>query len=240
MAAAFLEWLSPRPGLQWLEIGCGTGALSATILSHESPASLLAVDPSPGFIEFAKRELPDPRITFQVGDALNLPVIPQSMDVAVSGLALNFIREPVAVLQILRGTLRPGGVLAFYVWDYGGKMQMLRYFWDCATALDSDARSLDEALRFPMCRPDALMALCEQASLHNIEVTGIDTAMAFRDFDDYWTPFLEGQGPAPGYVAHLDLAARKSLEACLRATLPFGADGTLNLVARAWAVRAAA
>ena len=155
IAVAFLEWLSPRPDLHWLEIGCGTGALSKIILSHGSPASLLAIDPSAEFIEFARRTVPDPRITFQVGDALNLPPIRQSMNVAVSGLTLNFISEPITALQMLRRALRLDGILAFYVWDYGGKMEMLRYFWDCAIALDHHARSLDEGLRFPMCQPDA-------------------------------------------------------------------------------------
>src|SRR5512134_1976222 len=122
IASAFLKWLAPRPGLDWLEIGCGTGALSEIILADGSPASVFAVDPSAEFIEFAKHKLPDARIIFQVGDAINLPPFPHLMDLAVSGLALNFIAEPAIALRAMSRALQPDGALAFYVWDYGGKM----------------------------------------------------------------------------------------------------------------------
>jgi SAM-dependent methyltransferase len=160
------------------------------------------------------------------------------VDLAVSGLVVNFVPEPVKALQAMRRALRPDGVLAFYVWDYGGEMEMLRHFWDSVVALDPGARSLDESFRFPMCQPDALTHLCQEAALHRIEVTGIEASMAFSGFDDYWSPFLGGQGPAPSYVARLDASSRQALEDHLRASLPFREDGSLSLVARAWAVRA--
>ena len=59
----------------------------------------------------------------------------------------------------------------------------------------------------------------------------------FRDFDDYWAPFLGGQGPAPGYCAGLSDDARQRLRDRLRSTLPTAADGSIPLSARAWAVR---
>lgn len=238
IASAFLKWFAPRPGLNWLEIGCGTGALSEIILSHGAPASLLAIDPSAEFIGFARLKLPDTHVIFQVGDALDLPSLPHKINVIASGLALNFISDPSIALRAMRRALQPDGILAFYVWDYGGRMEMLRYFWDSVAALDPGAHSLDEGLRFPMCQPNALMHLCEEAALHNIEITGIEASMTFPDFDDYWSPFLGGQGPAPGYVARLDASSRKALEDYLRATLPFREDGSLSLLARAWAVRA--
>ncbi len=238
IAGVFLKWLTPLPGLNWLELGCGTGALSEAVLAHGSPASVLAIDPSAEYIAFARLKIPDSRITFQVGDAVTLPLLPHAMDMAVSGLALNFIPEPVPALQAVGCAIKSGGTLAFYVWDYGGRMDMLRYFWDSVTALDPDARSLDEGIRFPICRPDALTHLCVESGLNNIEVNGIETAMTFPDFNDYWSPFLGDQGPAPGYVARLEASGRKALENHLRATLPFREDGSLSLVARAWAVRA--
>jgi SAM-dependent methyltransferase len=237
IAKSFIEWLAPRPDLRWLDIGCGTGALSETILAQAAPKSILAVDPSAQFIEFAKLNLSDSRVAFHVGEALNLPQLSHGLDVAVSGLALNFIPEPVRALQAMRQALGPKGVIAFYVWDYSGKMEMLRYFWDSARALDSRARPLDEGLRFPLCQPDALRQLCEDANLQNIEVNSIEAATIFHDFDDYWSPFLGGQGPAPSYVSQLDTPGRLALEQHLRASLPFQQDGSIHLVARAWAVR---
>jgi SAM-dependent methyltransferase len=238
IASVFLNWLAPRPGLNWLEIGCGTGALSETILAQGAPAILYAIDPSPDFVGFARRKLPDPRVVFQIGDALDLPAFPQKIDVVASGLALNFIQDPSTALKAMRHSLSPHGILAFYVWDYGGKMEMLSYFWESVKALDPDARSQDEGLRFPICQPDALAQLCEQAGLHNIEITGLEATMQFPDFNDFWSPFLGGAGPAPAYVARLDESRRKALEDHLRTSLPIRADGALHLAARSWAVRA--
>jgi hypothetical protein len=160
------------------------------------------------------------------------------MQVAVSGLALNFIPEPVTALRAMRDALQPDGMIALYVWDYGDKMEMLRYFWDSAVALDPHAHALDEGVRFPICQPDALSQLCAEAGLSHIEVRGLEATMPFTDFADYWSPFLSGQGPAPGYVAGLRATSRTVLEEHLRATLPIRADGSFSLTARAWAVRA--
>lgn len=238
IAKSFLEWLSPRPGLNWLDIGCGTGALSETILTHADPQSILAIDQSAGFIQHAEYHITDTRIKLQVGNALSLPPLSYPMDMAVSGLALNFIPKPVAALQAMRQALKPDGVLAFYVWDYSGKMEMLRYFWDSATALDSHARPLDEGPRFPLCQPDVLVQTCKEAELNDIEVIGIEANTVFRDFDDYWVPFLGGQGPGSSYVGQLDVKDRQALEEHLLAALPVQKDGSIHLVARAWAVKA--
>lgn len=238
IARLFIQWLSPPPAYRWLEIGCGTGALSETILTHAEPASVMAVDPSDTFIAHAQNKITDKRITFHVGDALHLPTDAHSFDMVVSGLVLNFIPEPVMALQAMRNVLPPDGVIAFYVWDYGGKMEMLRYFWDCAVALDPRAQALDEGVRFPICQPEALTRVCAEAGLHAIEATALEATMEFVDFADYWSPFLGGQGPAPGYVTELGMAERMALEEHLRARLPFREDGSLDLAARAWAVQA--
>lgn len=234
---SFLEWLSPRPGLNWLDVGCGTGALSETILTYAAPESVLAIDQSAGFIDHATYHIQDARVKFQVGNALSLPALPHSMDVAVSGLALNFIPQPIGALQAMRKALKPDGVLAFYVWDYAEKMEMLRYFWDSVTALDPHARPLDEGSRFPLCEPEVLVQTCKDAELHNIEVTSIEANTSFHNFDDYWAPFLGGQGPGPSYVGQMDVKGRQALEKHLRSALPIQKDGSIHLVARAWAVR---
>jgi hypothetical protein len=153
-------------------------------------------------------------------------------------LVLNFIPEPVAALRALRQALQPDGMIALYVWDYGGRMEMLRHFWDSAVALDPHAHPLDEGVRFPVCQPDALTQVCAQAGLHRTEVRSLEATLTFADFADYWSPFLSGQGPAPGYVAGLEATGRTALQEHLRGTLPFRADGSLSLAARAWAVRA--
>src|SRR5207244_7273582 len=114
---------------------------------------------------------------------------------------------------------------------------LMRYFWDAAVALGPAARDLDEGVRFPLCRPEPLRALWLGARLADVEVRAIDVPTPFADFDDYWTPFLGGQAPAPGYAMSLSEEQRSALRERIRATLPMAADGSIHLIARAWAAR---
>jgi hypothetical protein len=116
-------------------------------------------------------------------------------------------------------------------------MQPIRLFWDAAVAVDPSAVDQDEGRRFPICQPDRLAELFAAAGLTEVHGTTVTVATRFRDFDDYWTPFLGGQGPAPGYCAGLSDEARERLRNQLRATLPRARDGSIRLSARAWAVR---
>ncbi|MEZ4415934.1 MAG: methyltransferase domain-containing protein [Gemmatimonadota bacterium] len=235
-ARAFLEWLDPAPGSKWIDVGCGTGALSHAILALTQPVRLLGVDRSPGFVAHARRTSPTGRARFAVGDAQALPVGGGRFDVAVSALVLNFMPRPERMIAEMIRAVRPGGSVALYVWDYAAKMEMIRCFWDAALELDPAAGALDEAWRFPLCQPDALRALMANAGLNRIEFEPIDVATVFGDFADYWSPFLRGQGPAPGYVASLDELARERLRKELERRLPVATDGSIALVARALAV----
>jgi SAM-dependent methyltransferase len=238
VAREFIAWLAVAPGSDWLDVGCGTGALSQTIVDHASPGSVVSVDPSPGFVEYAKARVSGGNVRFGVGDARSLPVATASVDVAAAALVLNFVSEPALAVAEMARVVRPAGVVAAYVWDYAERMELIRRFWDAAIALDASARELDEAHRFPLCQPQPLAELFAAARLLDIEVRAIDVPTRFRDFDDFWAPFLGGQGPAPGYATALDDARRNALRDHIRARLPIAPDGTIRLVARAWAVRA--
>ena len=130
-----------------------------------------------------------------------------------------------------------GGTVASYVWDYADGMQFLRYFWDAVSKLDGNASSLDEGNRFPLCRPEALRKLFEEAGLRGITVDSIKVPTEFASLEDYWRPFEGGQGPAPGYVSTLGPQKRAELKKRLSETLPIGEDGSIRLTAKAWAVR---
>ena len=147
---------------------------------------------------------------FEAGDAQALPLADSAVDVAVSGLVLNFVPDPARALGEMARVVRPGGAVALYVWDYAGEMQLMRRFWDAATALDPSAEELDEGVRFPICRPEPLAALFADAGLEAVATRPIEVATVFADFDDYWSPFLGGQGPAPGYCMSLPRAAAGS------------------------------
>lgn len=160
-----------------------------------------------------------------------------AFDAAVSGLVLNFVPDMAkAVREMVRATCS-GGWVAAYVWDYAGEMQLMRRFWDAAIALDPAVLQLDEGRRFPICQENPLVNLFRAAGLNRVEVRAIDVPTLFRNFDDYWTPFLGGQAPAPGYCMSLTEDRRGALRERLRATLPSRADGSIALIARAWAVR---
>lgn len=233
----FLVWLGAREDARWLDLGCGTGALTACILSDFSPRSVVAVEPSEGFLSAARREVRDGRAEFRQGSGERIPLEDGEVDLAVSGLVLNFMPDPAKAMRETMRCVAPGGTVAAYVWDYAGHVQFMRAFWDAAVALDPEAREKDEGVRFPLCRPGPLRDLFEAAGLKNVETQAIDVPTPFTDFDDYWTPFLSGIGPAPGYCTALDRGARKALEERLRQSLPTDPDGMILLAARAWAVR---
>lgn len=237
VAKEFLAWLELPPNLDWLDVGCGTGALSDAILQHAQPRSVQGMDPSAGFVEHARAHVTDPRATFDVADAQSLPLASASHDAAVAGLVLNFIPQPSRAVAEMARAVRPGGAVAAYVWDYAGKMELMRYFWDAAVELNPAALELDEGRRFPLCQPEPLTELFARAGLRSVEVRPIDVPTKFRDFDDYWTPFLGGQAPAPGYAMSLSEERRGALRDWIRAKLPVARDGSISLIARAWAVR---
>jgi SAM-dependent methyltransferase len=237
VAREFLAWLAIDSGGRWLDVGCGTGALSQTILESAHPAAVDGIDQAEGYIALAREQVSDPRAHFDVGDAQDLSVPDASYDVAVSGLVLNFVPRPQQMLAEMTRAVRTGGVVAIYVWDYAGKMQLMRHFWNAATALDARASDLDEGRRFPICHPDALADLFRGAGLTAVEVRAIDIDTRFRDFEDYWDPFLGGQGPAPGYAMSLGEEQRAALRERIRGSLPTALDGSIPLVARAWAAR---
>jgi len=237
VAPVFLDGLGLPAGGRWLDVGCGTGALSQAILGRCAPASVLGIDPSTGFLTLARQQVMDGRAEFRPGDAQSLPVPDAGFDAVVSGLVLNFVPDQRKTAAEMRRATRPGGTMAAYVWDYAGGMQMMRRFWDAAVALDPAVRDKDEWPRFPICQPDPLRALFEGAGLRDVAVTAIEVPTTFRDFDDFWSPFLAGQGPAPGYCVSIGEEGRAALRERLRASLPMEPDGSIRLTARAWAVR---
>jgi SAM-dependent methyltransferase len=235
VAREFLGWLDVPRGARRLDVGCGTGALTQTILRDCAPRSVHGVDPSAGFVEFARHRTNG--ASFELGDAQALPAKDGEFDAAVAGLVLNFVPKPERAAGEMHRAVRPGGTVGAYVWDYAGKMELMRYFWDAAVELDAAARPLDEGVRFPLCNEKAFGKLFRQAGLRDVQVRAIDAPTPFRDFDDYWTPFLGGQAPAPGYCMSLDEGRRAALRDRIRSKLPLRPDGSIHLVARAWAVK---
>lgn len=232
----FLDWLDARKDMRWLDIGCGTGALSEQILSSQRPSHLIGVEPSETFLAAAKERVLGGNVEFRRGSGESLPVEDGCIDYAVSGLVLNFVLDKDTAMRELIRVLAPGGIAACYVWDYAGHVQFMRYFWDAAVKLNPSARDKDEGVRFPICRPKPLQNLFEFVGFREVRVAPIDIPTPFENFDDYWQPFLNNVAPAPGYCVSLNVEERAKLEALVRDTLPIDPDGMILLAARAWAV----
>lgn len=240
VAADFIRWLDVPGDGRWLDVGCGTGALSQTILEIGSPREVVGIDVSPKYIEYARHKITDQRIRFILGDGQMLPADSESYDAVVSGLAINFIAEPGRAVRGMARAQKAHGRVAAYVWDYAGKMELLRYFWDAAITLHPDVRNLDEGRRSPICHPTALEGLFRDSGLGNVQCVAIDVPAHFTNFDDYWLPFLGGQGTVASYAMSLSEAARVELRECIRARLPIEADGSMRMLIRAWAVKGSA
>lgn len=237
VAREFVPWLAVPAGQTWLDVGCGTGALTETIFEIGSPQYVVGTDQSRAYIDYLRHHLTDQRLCFQVDDAQALNFDDEFYDNSVSGLFLNFVSEPrLGVAEMARVT-KPGGTVAAYVWDYAGEMQLLRYFWDAAIALDPAARELDGGVRFTICKPEPLTELFRDAGLKDVATRAIDVPTVFHNFNDYWSPFLGGQGPAASYATALSEERRVALRDRIRSTLPTAPDGSISLMARAWAVR---
>lgn len=230
VAAEFVRRLGVPSGARWLDVGCGTGALSEAILAGAEPSAVVGVDQSAGFLKIAKER--NPGVGFHVADAREIPLADNEFDAVVSGLALNFVPEPArAVAEFVR-VARAGGLVGAYVWDYAEGMEMMRHFWEVAAELDPEAVQFDEGRRFGLCSPQGLRELW--GGMAEVAVDAIDIPTVFDGFDDYWRPFLGGQGAAPGYAMSLSEDRRVELRESLRARL---GEGRIALNARAWAVK---
>lgn len=238
LSPAFVKWARIAGGGSVLDVGCGTGALTRA-LAEGGAARVRGVDLSPGFVAYAAETVgaEHPGVSFEVGDATRLPFPDGTFDAAASCLVLSHVPDPAAMAAEMGRVVRTGGVVAAAVWDYGGGMEMLRHFWDAAVALDlPGARERDEAVRSSVAGLDALRNLFGGIG-SGLEIAPIDVPMQFRDFDDYWRPFLAGIGPAGGFVVSLSGGDRERMRTWLERRIPAAPGGGVALVSRALAVR---
>ena len=236
VAPLFLSWLATGTSKRWVDVGCGTGALSAAILDNCNPATVTGIEPSEGFLRLARENLDD-RVAFLAGSAEAIPIEDEAADIVVSGLVLNFVPNLPAALREMARVVSVGGTVGAYVWDYADKMEVIKSFWDAAVVLDPSAEDMHEGTRFPICNPVALRAAFEAAGFAGIDLTSIDVTADFASFEDYWQPFLGGQGPAPAYLMSLSEDRRAQLKDVLRTRISTNKEGRISLKARAWAVR---
>jgi SAM-dependent methyltransferase len=237
LAAEYLAFAGVRNGDRVLDVGTGTGALARSVVARFPHTESVGIDRSDAFVAAARHDGDSDRLRFEAGDAQALSFPDGSFDHAMSLLVLNFIPDHREAASEMRRVTRSGGIVSACVWDYGAGMQMLRFFWDEAVALDPDADASDER-HMKLSREGELDALWKSAGLANVEEKALTMDQAFASFDDYWLPFTMGVGPAGAYVATLTEERRAALASRLRTRL-LGerADGAFCLQARAWCAR---
>lgn len=238
LAPAFVEFAGVTAGDAVLDVGCGTGAVSVEAAKIAGAHRVVGIDRSPAYVAAASSQAsPDAGVRFDVGDAMSLSFDAASFDRTLSALVLTFVPDGARAAAEMRRVTRPGGVAAAAVWDYGGGMEMLRVFWDEAVAIDPRLEPRDER-HLPLCKDGELTTLWMAAGFDRVVSSAIEIEMPFASFEDFWEPFLLGQGPAGACVAAMDDDTRDHLAAALRKRLLHaGANAPPVLRGRAWAVR---
>jgi SAM-dependent methyltransferase len=229
----FLDWLAPKPGLRWLDVGCGNGAFTELIVDRCAPASVHGIDPSEGQLAFA-RERPATRIAqFSPGDAMALPFPAQKFDAAVMPLVIFFVPVPSKGVEEMARVVCPGGSIAAYAWDMDGG----GFPYD---ALRTEMHAMGVSVPTPpsidASRLDAMQEFWAGAGLVGVETRAIVVQRTFADFDDYWTSILGG----PSVAAKLAAMAAEDLarlKATMRTRLSADAMGRITYSAKANAVK---
>jgi SAM-dependent methyltransferase len=236
LAPLLVQFAGVTDGDDVLDVGSGTGALSAAIAAAAPLSRIVGIDRSEAYVAVARAHHHSPRVRFEVGDAQQLRFDKETFDRTFSLLILNFVPDPESALEEMIRVTRPAGTIAAAVWDYGEGMEMLRVFWDEANMLAAAAGGKDER-EMPLSRAGELLSLWRRHQLENVAERPIAIATPFASFQDFWSPFLLQQGPAGAHVASLSPDDRDRLEQRLRRRLlGDGPDRPIALRARAWAV----
>ncbi len=232
----FVDWLNSQSNLKWLEIGCGTGALTKAIVKKCSPSYLLAIDKSENYLKKAKENVNLNNVHFLNAD-LNSYALNEEFGHITSGLVLNFVPQIKELLRHLMNNLKSGGQMSSFVWDYGGHYQPMRHFWDAAREVTSEGKKFDAGIKFEICAKEKLIQLFEDLDLTDVQFTNIERIATFQNFDDYWLPIASAQGSVTEFISTLTGTEKGNLKENIRRRLPIAFNGEIKLVINALAIK---
>jgi SAM-dependent methyltransferase len=218
-----------RHGQRAIDVGCGTGALTAELVGRLGPAAVAAVDPSESFVEATQQRYPGADVRHAGADELPFP--DATFDATLAQLVVHLMKDPVAGLAEMRRVTRRDGVVAACVWDHGGSQGPLRLFWVAARRLDPE---VDDESELPGTHEGHLAELFDAAGLREVVSAALSMSLEHPTFDSWWEPFTHGVGPAGAYLAGLDAERRTALREACRRQVP---SEPFVITAVAWATR---
>ena len=239
LAKVFLDFVEfPETG-ELLDVGCGTGALTLAMAERWPARRVTGVDLAAPFISYAQSRRPGDQPTFEIGDVCALKYEGGRFAGVAAQLVFLFIPRPEVALREMRRVTRSGGTVAAVVWDSRGGLVFQRMLWDTAVAIDPNARvARDSLFANPVAIPGGLAGFFHEAGLVDVETQSLTIRMDYADFEDYWQPFLGGQGPVGTYFANLAPALKAQIKEAVRDAYCSGSpDGPRSLTASAWAVQ---
>lgn len=234
VGAKFLDWLDQPKGLRWIDVGCGNGAFTETLIAHSAPAAVTGVDPSEGQLAYARTRPGTKLAQFRVADAQSLPFADNSFDAASMALVITFIPDPVKAAAELARVVRPGGWVATYMWDFPGRGFPLAPLVEALTSLGMPAPG---GFNPEASRADTMRAIWKAAGLRSIDTTVVRSEVTYRDFADFWETNTVPIGPSGQAIHALSSADRERLKARVRELLPIAANGSIAYEAFANAVK---
>ena len=239
LAPRFIDFAGLADGERVLDVGCGTGSLTFTLVAAADLAEVTAIDFSPVFVAAATRRNSDPRITIRQADACALPFEDSVFDRAMALLVLHFVPEADKAIAEMARVVRTDGVVAAAVWDHYGGMPGMRMMVDTVAGLNEAGRQLRARYCFqPMMQLGEMKRAFVEQGLANVTETELMVRMDYQSFDDFWAPIAAGEGPLGKYVAGLDTAERTRVDEAVRDAYQAGRpDGPRSFANVAWACR---
>jgi SAM-dependent methyltransferase len=216
-------------GQRVVDVGAGSGMLTAELVERLGPEAVSAVDPSESFVAAVRER--HPGVDVHLCGAEEMPFADATFDAALAQLVISFMTDPVAGLREMARVTRPGGVIAACMWDLAGGRAPISPFWRAALELDPDAQAERRSVGV---REGEIVALFEKIGLVEVSQTELSATIEHPTLDDWWQPYSLGVGPAGAYVQSLDEAHRDALRNRCRDLL---GDGPFTLQTWAWAAR---